>query len=60
MTISESCLAENSVIARTPMHQQMFALVGKQYCPLFHSSISLPVPGRYRCWKCLREFAIEW
>jgi hypothetical protein len=30
------------------------------YCHLFHRTISRPVEGKYRCWKCLREFELEW
>ena len=30
--------------------------VAKSRCRLVHRSISLPVHGKYRCWKCLQEF----
>lgn len=38
----------------------VLSLVGATYCRLFHRSISLPVDGRYHCWKCLREFDVDW
>ena len=60
MTITESCLTQHPVVARTPMYQKMFATAGKLCCRLFHRSISRPVAGRYRCWRCLREFETEW
>lgn len=29
-------------------------------CRLIHNSISHPVNGKYRCWRCLREFETGW
>jgi hypothetical protein len=34
--------------------------VAKSRCRLVHRSISLPVHGKYRCWKCLQEFDTNW
>ena len=31
-----------------------------QRCRLIHRSISRPVAGKYRCWRCLREFETGW
>jgi len=42
------------------MYQRLFTNAGNLYCRLFHKSISRPVGGKYRCWKCLREFDLEW
>jgi len=39
---------------------QVKTRIGNLYCRLFHKSISLPVLGKYRCWKCLREFNMTW
>src|SRR5262245_26596624 len=44
----------------TPGTMSWFLRFGKLYCRMFHRSISTPVNGRYRCWKCLREFDLEW
>jgi len=64
MTVSESSMTQNPVVVRIPPQQDasggMLKAVGKLYCRLFHSSISQPVAGKYRCWKCLREFELEW
>lgn len=43
-----------------PGGKQWLSWVGKLYCRMFHRSISTPVNGRYHCWKCLREFEMEW
>jgi len=37
-----------------------FRAVGTLYCRVFHRAISRPVGGKYRCWKCLREFELNW
>lgn len=34
--------------------------LGAAYCRLFHNSLSLPVNHKVRCWKCLREFDVNW
>ncbi len=34
--------------------------VAKARCQLIHRSISMPVHGKYRCWKCLQEFETNW
>lgn len=33
---------------------------GRVYCRWFHGAISRPVNGKYRCWRCLREFDLGW
>jgi hypothetical protein len=39
---------------------KVFAQTVAQYhCRLLHRSISRPVGGKYRCWRCLREFDTE-
>ena len=34
--------------------------LAKARCRMFHRNISLPVKGKYRCWKCLHEFDTDW
>jgi hypothetical protein len=34
--------------------------LAKSRCRLIHRSISRPVHGKYRCWKCLQEFETNW
>jgi len=34
--------------------------MAKTRCRMFHRKISLPVKGKYRCWKCLHEFDTDW
>jgi hypothetical protein len=34
--------------------------ISETRCRMFHSSISLPVKGKYRCWQCLHEFDTDW
>jgi hypothetical protein len=41
-------------------NEGMLKTAGKLYCRMFHRTISRPVEGKYRCWKCLREFELEW
>jgi hypothetical protein len=60
MSASESCLAANRGTLLTAVHKLLFFNPGNLYCRLFHRSISRPVGGRYRCWRCLREFEIGW
>jgi hypothetical protein len=60
MTVSESSLTQTPVILQLPVYQRLFAAAGKLYCRVFHKAISRPVAGKYRCWKCLREFELEW
>ena len=60
MATSESALQQTQVESQIPFHQRLFASAGNLYCRLFHKSISRPVLGKYRCWKCLREFDLEW
>jgi hypothetical protein len=61
MSASESCLENlrpNAVATGTC--SRLLAVAGNIYCRLFHRSISRPVNGKYRCWKCLREFEPGW
>jgi len=60
MTASASALSHSTAIVRRSVRQQMFAALGNLHCRLFHEAISRPVAGKYRCWKCLREFDLEW
>ena len=60
MTPSESCTAANPQIASTNFFRELVVSAGNLYCRVFHNSISRPVAGRYRCWKCLRDFEMDW
>jgi hypothetical protein len=60
MTVSESALTQISGMLQLPVYRRLLANAGKLYCRLFHKSISRPVAGKYRCWKCLREFELDW
>jgi hypothetical protein len=60
MTASESALTQTAATVHAPLYQRLFVTAGNIYCQLFHHSISRPVAGKYRCWKCLREFHLEW
>ena len=60
MSVSESSLTHSPGLIHVPAYQRLFAAAGNLYCRLFHKSISRPVGGKYRCWKCLREFELEW
>jgi hypothetical protein len=60
MTVSETSLTRTPGIVQMPIHQRLFATTGNLYCRLVHKSISRPVGGKYRCWKCLREFTLKW
>jgi hypothetical protein len=62
MIASESCSGGRrwGLLVPTEAYSLMVVTVGKLYCQLFHRSISRPVNGRYRCWKCLREFELRW
>ena len=59
MTVSESALVQDSHL-QTSMYGRHLEALGALYCRLFHKSISRPVQGKYRCWKCLRQFELEW
>jgi hypothetical protein len=39
---------------------RIIAVTGNIYCRAFHKTISRPVNGKYRCWRCLREFDLGW
>ena len=60
MAISESALTQTLDVVRIPVYQRLLVTAGNLYCRYFHTSISRPVAGKYRCWKCLREFDLEW
>jgi hypothetical protein len=60
MDLSESCSIQSPSLPRAAIYQQLFAMLGTIYCRFFHSAISRPVGGKYRCWKCLREFELDW
>jgi hypothetical protein len=61
MNSSESCLAmPRQKASWIGVYNGMLAAVGKLYCRSVHNSISRPVNGKYRCWKCLREFDLRW
>ena len=61
MIASESCYESPRRIAIwTVATTQALAAVGNVYCRVFHKAISRPVNGKYRCWKCLREFDLGW
>jgi transposase-like protein len=49
-----------TLLVATEAYSLLSATVGNLYCQLVHRSISRPVNGRYRCWKCLREFQLRW
>ena len=60
MSASVSRVAEAPADPAPRFDRQFLAVVGQLYCRLFHRAISRPVGGKYRCWKCLREFELEW
>jgi hypothetical protein len=62
MVASESCSGGRrwGLLVPTEAYNPLAAKVGNLLCHLFHRSISRPVNGRYRCWKCLREFELRW
>lgn len=57
MIASESCLTRPR---RSAFWSEVTTLAGNLYCRWFHGAISRPVNGKYRCWRCLREFDLEW
>ena len=54
----------NTLTKTIPLHApappRILPGLGKLYCRVFHRQISRPFHGRYRCWKCLREFDAGW
>jgi hypothetical protein len=60
MRMSASSFTQPSVVVQRPVWRQVFVPLGDWHCRLFHKAISRPVAGKYRCWKCLREFGLEW
>jgi hypothetical protein len=62
MIASEPCSGGKrwALLVPTEAYSLLSATMGNLYCQLFHRSISRPVNGRYRCWKCLREFHLRW
>jgi hypothetical protein len=61
MRSSETCLDNLRRHADwTGIFAQGVASLGRVYCRYFHATVSRPVKGKYRCWRCLREFELEW
>ena len=60
MSASDTCLERPRRNIWSEAQTKAFAVAGTLFCRLFHKSISRPVHGKYRCWKCLREFDLEW
>ena len=60
MKASTCCVARPRSPVIIPGATQWIFVMGKLYCRMFHRAISTPVNGRYRCWRCLREFEMEW
>jgi hypothetical protein len=61
MNGSESCLeSSRQTTFWIGVHTRMLAAIGSLYCRSFHRDISRPVNGKYRCWRCLREFETGW
>jgi len=60
MSTSITRVSEAPVLAVPSAPRPLFHAIGSLYCRLFHNAISRPVGGKYRCWKCLREFELEW
>jgi hypothetical protein len=61
MDASESILENRRETAFwTATCTRMVTAIGNLYCRSFHRAISRPVNGKYRCWRCLREFGLEW
>jgi hypothetical protein len=59
MSASVSRCEERPAVA-APWSDGLFRSIGNIYCRVFHRTISRPVAGKYRCWKCLREFELNW
>ena len=57
MTASDTCLENPRSVT---FWAAAYASIGNIFCRTFHGAISRPVNGKYRCWKCLREFDLEW
>ena len=60
MNASEACLTRPTTDTRRPIAARLLATTGNLYCRIFHRAISRPVRGKYHCWKCLRQFDLEW
>jgi hypothetical protein len=61
MTPSELCLVNpRRTAVWSKLYTRMSGAIGRLYCYSFHSAISHPVNGKYRCWRCLREFELGW
>jgi hypothetical protein len=54
-----TALSQSAIIAHGSIWLQTFCVLGNFYCRQVHNSVSRPVNGKYRCWKCLREFDLE-
>jgi len=57
MTASECCLEDSR---ETNFWTGTWLAIGRLYCRSFHRTISRPVNGKYTCWRCLREYELEW
>jgi hypothetical protein len=55
----ETCVADRAIASESSFVRELIASIGTTYCQLFHDDISRPVNGKYRCWKCLREFETD-
>lgn len=60
MNPTVSCVTESPVLVNCRRGRTLMSMLGDLYCKVFHDAISRPVEGKYRCWKCLREFELDW
>jgi hypothetical protein len=60
MHVSDSCLEQAQDNVFSAAVNKMMATVADVYCRTFHRSISRPVNGKYHCWRCLKQFEIQW
>jgi len=60
MKVSETCLEQTHSGPISIGTRKLGGLFGRVFCRMFHRSLSRPVRGKYRCWKCLREYEITW
>jgi hypothetical protein len=60
MNTTECLTVRTPSNARSNLFRELMDSAAKLYCRLFHDAISRPVAGKYRCWKCLKEFELDW
>ena len=60
MSVSISRCEERPAVTEAAWSGSILRSMGELYCRVFHQAISRPVGGKYRCWKCLREFELDW